>query len=92
MIRQLIAEGLPSERLYGTDLQPRFLELGYELFRDRDWMKEGIFVAGDMLQENDANLDVLTGKIDIIYASSFFHLFRTRRPIQGCEADGGLLD
>jgi hypothetical protein len=75
-VRQLIVGGVSSERLYGTDLQPRFLELGYELFCDGDRTRNmATFVAGDMLQENDARLDVLIGKVDVIYASAFFHLF-----------------
>lgn len=57
-------------------MQPRSLDLGYELFRDRDRDKSrATFLAGDMLQENDARLEELTGKIDIIYAAAFFHLF-----------------
>ncbi|KAB5515119.1 hypothetical protein GE09DRAFT_1160989 [Coniochaeta sp. 2T2.1] len=53
VVRQLIAEGVPSERLFGTDLQPRFLELGHELFRDQE-SSSATFVAGDMLKEDDA--------------------------------------
>ncbi|KAJ9144790.1 hypothetical protein NKR19_g6310 [Coniochaeta hoffmannii] len=74
VVRQLVAEGVPGERLFGTDLQPRFLDLGYELFRDRE-SSSATFVAGDMLKEDDARLDVLNGRIDVIYASAFFHLF-----------------
>ena len=74
VVRQLVAEGVPGERLFGTDLQPRFLELGHELFRDQE-SNSATFVAGDMLREDDARLDVLDGRIDVIYASAFFHLF-----------------
>ncbi|KAK5656035.1 hypothetical protein OQA88_5174 [Cercophora sp. LCS_1] len=72
VIRHLAVEGVSAERLYGTDLQPGFLELGYELFGDRD--TKATFVAGNMLSD-DNSLDVLTGKMDIIYAASFIHLF-----------------
>lgn len=83
VVRQLITEGVPSERLYGTDLQPVFLDLGYELFRDRDRSKSrATFVAGDMLQEDDARLEVLTGRVDIVYASAFFHLFEREGQIK----------
>jgi hypothetical protein len=86
VIRQLIIDGAPSERLYGTDLQPRFLDLGYELFRDRDHNKSrATFVAGDMVQETDARLDTLTGKIDVIYASDFFHLFKREAQIKAAK-------
>ena len=86
VIRQLIAEGVSSERLYGTDLQPRFLDLGYELFDDRDRIKsKATFVAGDMLQENDARLEELTGRVDIIYSAAFFHLFEREAQIRAAK-------
>ncbi|KAI0543397.1 hypothetical protein F4679DRAFT_120070 [Xylaria curta] len=74
VVRQLIADGVPSERLYGTDLQASFLDLGYDLFCDRD-SNRATFLVGDMLQEEELRLEKLTNKIDIIYASAFFHLF-----------------
>jgi len=86
VVRHLIAEGVPSERLYGTDLQPRFLDLGYDLFRDRDAAKSrATFVAGDMLVGNDAMLEELTGRVDIIYASYFFHLFEREDQIKAAK-------
>ncbi|KAK3344496.1 hypothetical protein B0T25DRAFT_557171 [Lasiosphaeria hispida] len=78
VVRQLIADGVSSERLYGTDLQPNFLDLGKELFRDGNPDRRGAtFIAGDMLWDGDngAALNQLNGKIDVIYAASFFHLF-----------------
>ena len=86
VVRQLIAEGVSSERLYGLDLQPRFLDLGYDLFRDRDRSKsKATFVAGDMLQEDDERLEKLTGRVDIIYASAFFHLFEREAQIKAAK-------
>ncbi|KAI1268094.1 hypothetical protein F5Y18DRAFT_377385 [Xylariaceae sp. FL1019] len=73
VVRQLIVEGVPSERVYGVDLQPRFLDFGYDIFCDRD-KSQATYIAGDMLSQ-DRDLDVLKGKVDIIYASAFFHLF-----------------
>lgn len=81
VIRHLIAEGISSERLYGTDLQPLFLDLGYDLFRDRSKNK-ATFIAGDMLQNSDPRLEILSGKVDIIYASAFFHLFEREAQVK----------
>ena len=64
---------MPSQRIYGTDLHPGFLDLGHELFRDKD--TKATYVAGDMLNEADTRLACLQGKMDVIYAASFFHLF-----------------
>ncbi|KAK3315548.1 S-adenosyl-L-methionine-dependent methyltransferase, partial [Apodospora peruviana] len=86
LVRQLISDGVcRSDRLYGTDLQQRFLDLGYELFRDNDASNKATFVAGDMLDENDERLDVLTGKIDIIHAAAFFHLFEREGQVKAAR-------
>ncbi|KAF2964108.1 hypothetical protein GQX73_g9471 [Xylaria multiplex] len=90
VIRQLISEGVPSERLYGTDLQPNFLDLGYDLFRDRDTSK-ATFVSGDMLREEDPGHETLIGKVDIIYASAFFHLFEREDQIKAAKRMVGFL-
>ncbi|KAH8885337.1 hypothetical protein GQ53DRAFT_785643 [Thozetella sp. PMI_491] len=73
-LRQLAFDGAPTENLYGCDLRQEFLDLGYDLFKDRDTFK-GTFVAGDMLDPDNTSLKVLDGKLNIIHAASFFHLF-----------------
>lgn len=76
-IRQLVRDGVEPSRLYGTDLHNEFLELGFDLFRDRESLTEGgaTFVAGDMLNADDADLVRFDGKVTIIHATNFFHLF-----------------
>lgn len=74
IIRQLVFDGAPSKNLAGTDLRPEFVELGYELFRDKEIL-ESQFVTGDALDANDMSLEVLHGKFDIVHTASFFHLF-----------------
>ncbi|KAK5714012.1 hypothetical protein LTR15_010918 [Elasticomyces elasticus] len=72
-IRRLVADGVDSSKCYGADLRLDFLELGYELFNDRNTLKSR-FIAADIFDENSP-LKELHGQIDIIDASSFFHLF-----------------
>ena len=72
-IRKLIYDGVPSENLYACDSEPDFLELGYDLFVDRDTTKAHFFTA-DIFQL-DGTLGDLEGKIDIVHAASFFHIF-----------------
>ncbi|TKA70172.1 hypothetical protein B0A55_05813 [Friedmanniomyces simplex] len=72
-IRRLVADGVDSSECYGADLRLDFLELGYELFNDRDTLKSR-FIAADIFDESSP-LKELYGQIDIIDASSFFHLF-----------------
>ena len=78
-VRQLVSEGVDSERLYGTDLHSEFIELGYEQFRDRETLK-ATFVAGDILlpDEEYAASEMARSferKMSIVHAGSFFHLF-----------------
>lgn len=60
--------------MYGTELETRFFDVGYALFKDRDTLG-ATFVPGDMLDFDDTRLNALQGKVTIIHASSFFHLF-----------------
>lgn len=72
-IRRLVADGAPSENTYGSDLRMEFMELGYDLFLDKETLKTK-FIAGDVF-DPDASIKQLDGKIDIIHAAAFFHLF-----------------
>ncbi|PHH86623.1 hypothetical protein CDD83_9978 [Cordyceps sp. RAO-2017] len=74
VLRQLRAAGVQGSRLIGTDVQPEFIDIGYDLFQDRHYLGAS-FVVGDMVDPDDTRLDKLRGKVTIIYASSFFHLF-----------------
>ena len=49
------------------------MNLGYELFRDKETLQSR-FIEGDVFDEN-SSLNELNGKIDIVGASAFFHLF-----------------
>ncbi|MCJ1381828.1 hypothetical protein MMC17_004939 [Xylographa soralifera] len=74
-IRQLLHDGAPPTSLYGSDLRPAFLELGYTLFRDGD--KAGAtYVAADVFGEGEADaLRGLDGRVDVVWTASFLHLF-----------------
>ncbi|KAG5982427.1 hypothetical protein E4U55_001905 [Claviceps digitariae] len=74
VLRQLRHDGVQGSQLFGTDLHSKFVDIGYDLFQDQDSIG-ATFVVGDMLDPGDARLDILLGKVTIIYASSFFHLF-----------------
>lgn len=72
VLRQLVADGAPTGSLVGTDLRPDFIELGYDLFRDKNKL-DAEFVTGDIL--DNTSLKTLDGRFDIIHVASFFHLF-----------------
>ncbi|KAL4995726.1 hypothetical protein BDV10DRAFT_187766 [Aspergillus recurvatus] len=50
-IRKLVHDGAPGENLIGVDTEPRFLELGYQLFKDKVSLKAH-FLTGDVLAED----------------------------------------
>ncbi|KAK5662609.1 hypothetical protein OQA88_8523 [Cercophora sp. LCS_1] len=73
-LRQLAHDGAPQANLRGLDLRPEFVELGYELFKDKDTFGAK-FVTGDIFDIEDAGLQQLDGTVDIVHAAAFFHLF-----------------
>lgn len=81
-IRRVVADGVPSEKIYGSDLRQDFFELGYELFKDRETLKSQ-FIEADIF-DPDSGLKEIDGKIDIIYAGSFLHLFGYEQQVQVC--------
>ncbi|KAK3672949.1 hypothetical protein LTR78_007059 [Recurvomyces mirabilis] len=71
-MRKLVVDGAPSENLTGTELEGGFVNLGYELFNDRDKLKSH-FIIGDFFDKTTLNPERDT--FDMIHAASFFHLF-----------------
>lgn len=71
----VVIDGAPSENIYGAELRNEFISLGYELFRDEKSLKSK-FIIGDVFSDNrDSEFMEVEGKLDMIYAASFFHLF-----------------
>ncbi|KAI1446502.1 hypothetical protein F5Y02DRAFT_64234 [Annulohypoxylon stygium] len=90
VLRKLAFDGVDPSRLFGTDLEPRFIEAGYDLFKDRNKLK-ATFAVGDMLSlggessTSDGNLEVFDGKMNIIHATCFFHLFTRENQIRAAQ-------
>ncbi len=76
-VRKMVYDGAPSASLYGIDIEGAFLSLGYELFMDRTKL-ESTFIAGDIFS---MDLTPVEGKIDIVQASAFFHLFTREKQL-----------
>ena len=72
-LRKLVFDGAPSPNIYGIELHAGLIDVGYELFQDRDTL-QSTFVAADIFNPTDS-LTRLYGHMDIIYAGSFFHPF-----------------
>lgn len=75
-LRKLVMDGAPSDNLYGVDLYGGYLNLSYDLFRDRDLLKSHLG-QGDILtmaSEGDF-LQTVKGTIDIIHIGMLLHCF-----------------
>ncbi|PYI09377.1 hypothetical protein BO78DRAFT_362877 [Aspergillus sclerotiicarbonarius CBS 121057] len=73
-IRYLVSQGAPQSQIYGSDLHPEFISLGYDLFADRTTL-QCPFIISDIFDDNSELFQRLSGKVDMINAASFFHLF-----------------
>ena len=74
-VRRLVYDGAPAQNIYAVDLKRDFIDLGFELFRDRDSLHAHFLVA-DIFDESESNeLAEVEESIDIIWAFAFFHLW-----------------
>lgn len=62
-LRKLVFDGIPSSQLIGLDLQKGFIELGYELFRDRGRF-DARFCVADMLTSEAKEALAATSTLD----------------------------
>lgn len=72
-IRKLVHDGVPSENLAGVELNGGFIELGYELFRDRSTLGAK-FVAANILDGEGAWRE-FEGGLDVVQLGMILHLF-----------------
>ncbi|KAL8719434.1 MAG: hypothetical protein Q9225_003557 [Loekoesia sp. 1 TL-2023] len=89
-VRKLVSDGAPSQNIYGADLYGEFMELGYELFRDRKTLKSTFFPT-DILNERDLLLKGLDGEMDVVYLGLFLHHFDFETCVKVCVRISKLL-
>ena len=69
----VVEEGIESPQLYGFDLEPAFIDLGYQLFNDQDTLRAQ-FISADVLADPEGpdgkRLEAWEGKMDIVHAGS----------------------
>jgi len=65
--------------MYATDISAELWDLGYDLFRDKDKMG-ATFIQGDFFNRM-SDLQLLKGRMDIIIACQFLHLFDWDRQV-----------
>jgi hypothetical protein len=80
-----VHDGAPASQLYGAELEAPFIEMGYELFRDRDTFKAQFMVADIFDMSPERPLGKLEGKMDVVHVGLFLHLFDWPEQVAACE-------
>lgn len=88
-IRQLILDGYPQTSVVGVDLYPQFINIGYELFRDKDTLQVK-FLTGNIFDEHflstssdsqtatdTSSLNEYKHQVQYLNAGSVLHLFNS---------------
>lgn len=83
-LRRLAAGGAPTENMYGSDIEPRFWQLGYDLFGDRDKMKAK-FISADIF-DPASPLSHYNGQFDIAFLGSLLHLWNWQQQADALRA------
>ena len=83
-IRKLVYDGVPGQNLAGAELNGGFIDLGYELFRDRDTL-EARFVTADILDGGGAALKEFEGQLDVVQLGMILHLFTWEQQVTAFE-------
>ncbi|KAL8969997.1 MAG: hypothetical protein Q9183_001725 [Haloplaca sp. 2 TL-2023] len=73
-IRKLAYDGAPTGNCTAVDLEPGFFSISEHLFQDRGRLGAS-FVGADIFDADEKLWAALEGKMDIVHASSLFHLF-----------------
>ncbi|KAL1798332.1 hypothetical protein ACET3X_002369 [Alternaria dauci] len=82
-IRKLVHDGAPSEHTYASDLKKNFWDIGYDMFLDRSTLQTR-FVEADIF-DADSELKQMDGKMDMVNAASFFHLFDWNQQVEAAK-------
>ncbi|KAF1835161.1 hypothetical protein BDW02DRAFT_298696 [Decorospora gaudefroyi] len=82
-IRKLVYDGAPSDKIYGSDLKQNFWDLSYDLFLDKSTLQTR-FLQADIF-DSDSQLKQLDGKLDIVNAASFFHLWQWDEQVKAAK-------
>ncbi|KAH6722067.1 hypothetical protein BKA61DRAFT_701140 [Leptodontidium sp. MPI-SDFR-AT-0119] len=88
-LRKLVHDGAPASSLYGADLRSEFIDLGYDLFLDRN--RIGVqFLTADIFDPN-SSLKQLDGQMSVVYIGLLLHLFDWEGQRKACERIVGFL-
>jgi phospholipid N-methyltransferase len=79
--RQMVVDGVNKEKIFGIDLEKTFIELGFELFDDREAMHDKFF-AMDIFDKNTWPTQISSQHFGVIYCGSVLHLLNRQDGIK----------
>ncbi|KAH6645005.1 hypothetical protein BKA67DRAFT_696761 [Truncatella angustata] len=74
-IRKLVVDGVPAENLYGAEYEAPFVDVGYDLFKDRETLGAHFFQADSLDDDPETQLNRLKASIDVIHLGMVLHVF-----------------
>lgn len=86
-LRQLVHDGIPSSQLIGLDIERPLMDLGYELFRDKETLESKFLVADIFKGESQGEpwTGLVATRADVVHCSAFFHLFPLKEQIEAAK-------
>ncbi|KAL6719444.1 hypothetical protein ACLMJK_003684 [Lecanora helva] len=82
-LRRLVYDGAPSDRMYAVDIVSHW-DTSYHLFNDEQKF-EAKFIESDFLASENADLDKILGKIDIISVSAVLHQWLWEKQVEAAK-------
>lgn len=86
-LRQLVHDGVASQRLVGLDIEGPLMETGYDFFLDRATLQSR-FVVADVFKgatQGAVWTDLEKLGVDVLHCSAFFHLFTLAEQISAAK-------
>ncbi|KAI1377026.1 hypothetical protein F4677DRAFT_417110 [Hypoxylon crocopeplum] len=76
-LRKLVYDGALTNRLWASDIEPKFIELGFKMFNDEDKLPRSHFLCpGNLLSDSSEDkLKGLDDRVTILHMTAVFHLF-----------------
>ncbi|KAK8079489.1 hypothetical protein PG997_007307 [Apiospora hydei] len=84
-LRKLVADGAPGQNVFGNELEEGFVDLSYELWRDRTTLQAQL-AQGDAIADLNGDGDSgmlrrLKGTVDYLYLGMVLHVFDRERQL-----------
>jgi len=73
-IRKLVLDGCPPEKVTALELEQKFIDVGFDLFKDKEKIRKTRFISANILTATDV-LREFEGKMTSIHMGMVFHLF-----------------